>query len=196
MKLKTLIILTMIAGVIMTGCGSSASKDSGAQNASSEVQSEQNSDSVATSKQSDEKLSNEYQVLYKGESNGSDLLTIEEVDAKPQEISDLEATFFQWKMKVRNTSGEDLKMAESSMCIFYEYLDENGDRLYDGKVSGGYSSTVENGQAEWIEENCYPASWGKNEMEAVKTIRIYGYTTNMMAHPEHEFTEPIVVDIR
>ena len=51
---------------------------------------------------------------YDGEA--TDLFTIEEVVIMPQRYSD-GTIALQWKMKVRNTSGEDLLMKESSMSV-------------------------------------------------------------------------------
>lgn len=203
MKLKTLILLTMVVGLVVTGCGGADSKESETQNSSTDSQTGQSDDTEVTGNQSNESLetyneeeSDEYKILYTGESNGSDLLTIEEVDAKTMKIDSLDATFYQWKIKVRNTSGEDLKKNDSSMRIWYAYLDENGDKLYDSYLTGGYSTTVEKDQAEWIESNGYPSSWGKAEMDAVKTIKFYGYTTTLAGVSDHEFKFPISVDIR
>ena len=126
-----------------------------------------------------------------------DLLTIETVEVEPYSLYHLNnAQFFSWKMKVRNTSGNDLTMNKSSMRIWYRYLDENEDTLWSNYLTGGYSSTVKNGRAEWIEESSFPYGWGKKEFDEVVFLEIYGYTTTLHGSPDYEFENPILINVK
>ncbi len=134
-------------------------------------------------------------VAYEFDGKTNDALTVEEVVLMPPENSS-DLKMCGWRIKVRNTSGKDLKMKESSMEIWYQYLDDNGDKLYVGNVSGGYTSTVKVGEAEWIEGTRIPASWTNEDIEKMAKIKIYAYATTLHGSPDHEFSEPIIVNIK
>ena len=110
----------------------------------------------------------EDQAAYTFEGEPTDLLTIEMVEIQPATVSYLKdkPEFFTWRAKVRNTSGKDLPMKESSMRVWYRYLDENEDILWSTYLTGGYKSEVKSGRAEWLEEYGFPANWSKKEFES------------------------------
>ena len=122
-----------------------------------------------------------------------DLLAIEEIEVAPKEYKG--EYQISWKVKVRNISGADLPMKESSMKIFFKYLDNNNDILWTGYAPGGYTSTVADGQAEWISFSSYPSGWGAKEMNKIAAIEFYAYTTSTGGSPDHEFLDPITVKV-
>lgn len=130
---------------------------------------------------------------YDGEA--TDLFTIEEVVIMPQRYSD-GTIALQWKMKVRNTSGEDLLMKESSMSVWYRYLDENEDELWSTYISGGYFSTIKDGKAEWLEEMGTPYGWSNADVASVAFVEIYGYTNTLHGSPDYEFENYVTIDVR
>lgn len=187
------ILKKIIAAVI---CGSlllSLAACGGNKNTSNNISNSNNSN-ITTSNDIETKEYNAYK------SNGKivDLLTVEEVNINPFTVATVDnAEFFQWRMKVRNTSGKDLVKDTTSMRIWYNYLDENKDIIYNHYLTGGYQSTIANDRAEWIEENGWPGSWTKNELESVAYIEIYGYTMTLSTGaPEYEFSTPILIDVR
>ena len=123
----------------------------------------------------------------------ADLLAIEEIEVAPKKYKG--EYQISWKIKVRNISGADLPMKESSMKIFFKYLDSNNDILWTGYAPGGYTSTVANGQAEWISFSSYPSGWGAKEMNQIAAIEFYAYTTSTGGSPDHEFIDPITVKV-
>ena len=122
-----------------------------------------------------------------------DLLAIEEIEVAPKEYKG--AYQISWKVKVRNISGADLPMKESSMKIFFKYLDSNNDILWTSYAPGGYTNTVADGQAEWISFSSYPSGWGTKEMNKIAAIEFYAYTTSTGGSPAHEFLDPITVKV-
>ncbi len=148
-------------------------------------------DIISIDSQKDDKKYIAY--TYNGEA--TDLFTIEEVDLMPQSFNSGNIALC-WKVKVRNTSGEDLPMKESSMKIWYKYLDENEDELYNLNVSGGYSETIKDGKAVWLEELATPASWSRADIENVAFIEIYGYSNTLHGSPDYEFKNYITIDVR
>lgn len=130
---------------------------------------------------------------YDGEVN--DLITVEEVVLMPQVFSD-DYIMLRWKMKVRNTSGEDILMKKASMRVWYRYLDANEDELWNSYLTGGYSSTIKDEQATWIEQQSIPSTWDKNDVMNVAFIEIYGYTNTLSGKPDYEFTDSITIDVR
>ena len=130
---------------------------------------------------------------YDGEA--TDLFTIEEVVIMPQRYPD-GTIALQWKMKVRNTSGEDLLMKESSMRVWYRYLDENEDELWSTYISGGYFSTIKDGKAEWLEEMGTPYGWSNADVASVAFVEIYGYTNTLHGSPDYEFENYVTIDVR
>ena len=130
---------------------------------------------------------------YDGEA--TDLFTIEEVVIMPQRYPD-GTIALQWKMKVRNTSGEDLLMKESSMSVWYRYLDENEDELWSTYISGGYFSTIKDGKAEWLEEMGTPYGWSNADVASVAFVEIYGYTNTLHGSPDYEFENYVTIDVR
>lgn len=122
-----------------------------------------------------------------------DLLAIEEIEVAPKEYKG--EYQISWKVKVRNISGADLPMKESSMKIFFKYLDSNNDILWTSYAPGGYTSTVADGQAEWISFSSYPGGWGTKEMNKIAAIEFYAYTTSTGGSPDHEFLDPITVKV-
>ena len=154
------------------------------------------SSEVPASEESKDKIS-ESNVVYTFEGEPVDQLTIEEITIEPYVVKSVDdAQFYGWKMKVRNTSGSDLKVKESSMRIFYTYLDENMDVLQSNHMSGGYVNTIKEGRAELLEEHAYPANWSKKELEAVRYVEFYGYTITLNGSPDFEFTSPILIDLK
>lgn len=130
---------------------------------------------------------------YDGEVN--DLITVEEVVLMPQVFSD-DYIMLRWKMKARNTSGEDILMKKASMRVWYRYLDANEDELWNSYLTGGYSSTIKDEQATWIEQQSIPSTWDKNDVMNVAFIEIYGYTNTLSGKPDYEFTDFITIDVR
>ena len=138
----------------------------------------------------------EKKVAYHYEGEPTDLFTVEEIDIEPHIITEANnANYFYWKIKVRNTSGADLVAKESSMRIWYRLLDKNKDMLRDTYESGGYSSTIKDGQAIWLGGNSYPNGWSKEEYESVMYLEIYGYTPTLHGWPDYEFNTPIIINV-
>lgn len=125
-----------------------------------------------------------------------DALTVEEVVLMPEYMPFDDSIYLNWKMKIRNTSGEDIPMKESSMRVWYRYLDENEDSMYELHGTAGYSSTVKDGRAEWIEVSGIPAEWTNKEVYNIAYIEIYAYTISLHGSPDYEFTEPVLIDVR
>lgn len=132
---------------------------------------------------------------YTYDGDAIDLFTIEEVVLMPQSFSD-GSIALRWKMKVRNTSGEDLLMKDSSMRVWYRYLDKNGDELWSNYISGGYSNTIKDGDAEWLEVMVTPNGWSNADVASVAFIEIYGYTNTLHGSPDYEFEKYITIDVR
>lgn len=132
--------------------------------------------------------------VYEGEA--VDSLTVEEVVLTPTYFPSNDGLYLKWMMKIRNTSGKDIPMKESSMRVWYRYLDENMDSLYELYGTAGYSSTVKDGRAEWIHIDGRPAQWTNKDVLDIAYIEIYAYTISLGGIPDYEFTEPVLVDIR
>ena len=142
-------------------------------------------------------------VAYKSDGKSNDLLTVEEVVLMPEYFPDGDY-YCTWKVKVKNTTGADLVMGESGMKIWYSYLDENGNVMYDGNIISGYSDkgemsetndTIKSFMSEWIKESGRPAGWTKEESARMKTIKIYGYCIDLGSGPDYEFEEPIIINL-
>lgn len=125
-----------------------------------------------------------------------DALTVEEVVLMPEYMPFDGSIYLNWKMKIRNTSGADIPMKESSMRVWYRYLDENEDSLYELYGTAGYSSTVKDGRAEWIDVSGHPAEWTNNDVLDIAYVEIYAYTISLHGSPDYEFTEPVLIDVR
>lgn len=125
-----------------------------------------------------------------------DALTVEEVVLTPTYFTSNDSLYLKWMMKIRNTSGKDIPMKESSMRVWYRYLDENMDSLHELYGTAGYSSTVKAGRAEWIVIDGRPAQWTNKDVLDIAYIEIYAYTISLHGVPDYEFTEPVLVDIR
>jgi len=132
------------------------------------------------------------------EGNTDDLLMIEGVEISPMTVGFMDdAQFFQWRVKVRNNTGEDLVAKESAMRIWYRYLDENYDTLSKSYLHGGYSSTVQAGRAEWLSSNGVPSEFtSQADMDQVVYLEIYGYTASLNGLPDHMYAEPICINVR
>ena len=180
MKKILSLLLVLVMGLSLCACG--------------DVKTENTTSTDTASSNSSSKEEEKRYVAYEFDGRINDALTVEEVVLMPQNRNDWKMCA--WKMKVRNTSEEDLKMNESSMRIWYQYLDDNGDKLFENYVTGGYSSTIKAGEAEWIEETGRPGSWTNEDVEKMATIKIYAYTTTLRGSPEHEFSEPIIINIK
>ena len=118
------IIKKAISAVICGGLLLSLAACGGNKNTSNNISNSNNSN-ITTSNDIETKEYNAYK------SNGKivDLLTVEEVNINPFTVATVDnAEFFQWRMKVRNTSGKDLVKDTTSMRIWYNYLDENKDK--------------------------------------------------------------------
>ena len=139
----------------------------------------------------------ETNVIYTYEGEATDLFTIEEIELEPTTVFFADnAEFFIWKMKVRNTSGADLLANESSVRIWYNYLDEKEDVLFGNYETGGYSSTIKDGQAILIDCSGIPGGLNKRQLESIRYIEIYGYTNTLHGSPDYEFTTPIIIDVK
>ena len=125
-----------------------------------------------------------------------DALTVEEVVLMPEYVPFDGSVYLKWKMKVRNTSGADIPMKESSMRVWYRYLDKNEDTMFSLYDTAGYSSTIKDGRAEWIEITEQPAEWTNKEVLNVAYIEIYAYTISLHGAPDFEFSEPVLIDVR
>ncbi len=123
-----------------------------------------------------------------------DLFTIEEVVLMPESYSNGDICLC-WKMKVRNTSGEDIPMKEASMRVWFRYLDENEDSLWDSYLTAGYSSTIKNDRAEWMEMRGIPSGWTADDMKSIEYIEIFGYTNTLHGAPDYEFTNPVLIKV-
>lgn len=132
--------------------------------------------------------------VYEGEA--IDALTVEEVVLTPTYFPSNDRFYLKWMMKIRNTSGADIPMKESSMRVWYRYLDENLDSLHELYGTAGYSSTVKDGRAEWIIVDGHPAQWTNKDVLDIAYIEIYGYTISLHGLPDYEFTKPVLVDVR
>ena len=140
-----------------------------------------------------------YYIAYRAKGESDDELSIEQVNILSY-IVDLKdnTRFYKWRARIRNSSGHDLRKAVSAMRVWYRYLDENRQPLATDTpmyISAGYNSTIEKGRTEWIEQNGYPGSWGKDELNAVSYIELYGYSTQLTAKPEAEFKKPVIIDV-
>lgn len=179
-------LLVLIVCLSLTACGSTTASNTQKTAARTIVP-----DTSSVNTQEDDRKYIAY--TYNGEA--TDLFTIEEVDLIPQSFNSGNIALC-WKVKVRNTSGEDLPMKESSMSIWYKYLDENEDELYNLYVSGGYSETIKDGKAIWLEQLATPASWSRADIENVAYIEIYGYSNTLHSSPDYEFKNYITIDVR
>ena len=142
-------------------------------------------------------------VAYKSTGKTNDLLTIEEVVLIPEYLSDYDY-YCTWKVHDKNTSGRDLVMGESGIKIWYHYLDEDGNIMYDGNIVGDYvnkselsdtNDTINSFMDEWIKESRRPYGWTKEESQKMKTIKIYGYCLDLGSTPDYEFEEPIIINL-
>ena len=132
--------------------------------------------------------------VYEGEP--VDALTVEEVVLMPEYMPFDDSIYLKWKMKVRNTSSADIPMKESSMRVWYRYLDENEDTLFSLYDTAGYSSTIKDGRAEWMEISEQPSEWTNKDVLNVAYIEIYAYTISLHGSPDCEFTDPVLIDVR
>ena len=139
-----------------------------------------------------------YYIAYRAKEESDDLLSIEQVNVLSY-IVDLESNtrFYKWRALIRNSSGHDLRKAVSAMRVWYRYLDKDRQPIATKPmyISAGYNSTIESGRTEWIEQNGYPGSWGKEELKAVAYIELYGYATALSAKPEAEFNKHVIIDV-
>ena len=135
---------------------------------------------------------------YTYEGEATDLLTVEEVVLMPERfpMPVMDASMsMNWKMKVRNTSGEDIPM-NSYMCVWYRYLDENEDTLYASHEMSDPSSSVKNDRAAWIEVNILPSGWSDEDTESIAYLEIYAYAIGTFGQPQYEFVDPVLIDVR
>ena len=135
---------------------------------------------------------------YSYDGEATDLLTIEEVTLMPERWSESLGgdLFLNWKIKVRNTSGEDISIG-SYMCIWYCFLDENEDIVHSDFLMGDSDVSTRNGRAEWLENiNAVPAGWTNEMCESIAYIEIYGYSFSNFTKPQYEFENPVLIDIR
>ena len=187
MKKIISLFLALVLCLSLCACGS-GDTDTVVQNTTDE-QSTQQSTETSIGQEDSGKY-----VAYTYDGEEVDLFTVEEVVLMPESYSN-GTIALNWKMKVRNTSGEDLLMKESSMRVWYRYLDENGDTLFSNYSSAGYSNTIKAGKAEWIDCSGTPAGWDNADIENVAYIEIYGYTNTLHGSPDYEFTNYITIDI-
>ena len=187
MKRAITILLALVMMLSLAACGN---KDAATTSPNPTGTAENTSDPM------DEDPS-EAKVIYTYEGEPTDLFTIEEIEFAPDTVPwEDDAQFFAWKMKVRNTSGADLPAKESSMRIWFNYLDENEDIVFSFYESAGYSSTIENGKAVLIDCSSIPGNLNKKQLESIAYIEIYGYTNTLHGMPDYEFSCPIIVDVK
>lgn len=128
----------------------------------------------------------------------TDLFTVEEVVLMPERfpmpVMNVSMSM-NWKMKVRNTSGEDIPM-NSYMCVWYRYLDENEDTLYSSNELSDSSSSVKNGRATWLEISGIPSGWSDEDTESIAYLEIYAYAIGTFSKPQYEFENPVLIDVR
>ena len=140
------------------------------------------------------------QITYTNTNEPEGFLMVEEVIVKPAIVAKREdAQYFSWRMKVRNISDQDLLATEDSMHVWYRYLDDNMDIVYTSSEQGGYQTDLPSGKAEWLEipDYRFPVQWGKEEMESIAYIEIYGYNFKVnYGTPKYEIAEPILIDLR
>lgn len=139
--------------------------------------------------------SSEKIILYTFDGEPTDLLTIEEVQILERPIKSGGVFPPEWTVKIRNTSGKDLKMKESDMRIWYRYLDENYDTLYSSYFSAGYNQTIYKGRASQKSQASYPSGWVDSDFAKVEYLEFYGYDTFYSGTPKYEFTELLTVNV-
>ncbi len=150
---------------------------------------------VTTDKsEAEEEVDDGNYTAYTYDGEPTDLFTVEEVVLKPTAYSDGMVSLG-WKMKVRNTSGEDIPMKDASMRVWYRYLDKNEDTLWDNYSTAGYDSTIKNDRAEWIEVTGYPHEWTADDVKSIEYIEIYAYTNTLHGAPDYEFTNPVLIKV-
>ena len=123
-------------------------------------------------------------------------VTVEEVVVRPHKVGSDGTLYFDWEMKVRNTSGKDTVPGETVLRVWFHYLDENGDIIEDTLGEAGDHSPVKAGQASWIQKNGRLSTMDSSEVEATAFIEIYAYTMKRAGSPDVYYDEPILVDIR
>ena len=128
----------------------------------------------------------------------TDLLTVEEVVLMPERfpmaVMDVSMNL-NWKVKVRNTSGEDIPL-NSYMCVWYRYLDENEDTLFSLQKMSNPSSSVKNDRASWLEVSEIPTGWSDEDTESIAYLEIYAYAIGTFSRPQYEFENPVLIDVR
>lgn len=137
-------------------------------------------------------------VAYSYDGEPTDLLTIEEVILMPERWPEILGgdLYLNWKVKVRNTSGEDIGIG-SYMCIWYSFLDENEDIVLADLLMGDSSVSTRNGKAEWLQYiHTVPAGWTNEICESIAYIEIYGYAFSDFSKPQYIFEEPVLIDLR
>lgn len=154
---------------------------------------DENSETESVVTETEEEDDGHY-TAYTYDGEAVDLFTVEEVELYPMSYSNGNLCLG-WKMKVRNTSGEDIPMKEASMRVWYRYLDEKEDSLWETYLSAGYSSTIKAGRAEWMEMNGVPNNWTPDDVKAIEYIEIYGYTNTLHGSPDYEFTNPVLIKV-
>ena len=187
--LVLLLMLSMIASLVACGGNASTTEPSTATSDKSVAEKVSNGSSNETKEADDGKIT-----AYTYDGEPIDLFTIEEVVLMPTAYSD-DTLLLLWKMKVRNTSGEDIPMKEASMRVWFRYLDKNEDTLWDSYLTGGYDSTIKDGRAEWIEENGTPSGWTADDVKNIEYIEIFGYTNTLHGVPDYEFTNPVLIKV-
>lgn len=202
MKKKSLLFLSccLLTMGLMTGCGSNTST---VETSESTVTTDDTITNIAETDSQDTKeseenenvdaLAQQYSIDTKG-STDNEKLSIEEVVLIPERLLDNDFQF-QWKAKVRNNSGVDLT-TDDTMYLWFQYLDENGDKLWDSYCFRGSSYSTEAGQAEWILQSTHPAEWTNNETTHITTLKIYAYNITPSSEPEFQLAEPIVINLR
>lgn len=191
MKKILVILLTLNMIVSLVACGGNASTTESSTATSDKPVAENVSN--GSSKETEEADDGNY-TAYAYDGEPIDLFTIEEVVLMPTAHS-ADSPCLYWKMKVRNTSGEDIPMKEASMRVWYRYLDKNEDILWDNYMTAGYDSTIKDGRAEWMEMNGVPSGWTADDVKNIEYIEIFGYTNTLHGAPDYEFTNPVLIKV-
>lgn len=181
------LVLALLMCVCMCSCGNKES-------ASVENKETEQDNVVTTENVTEEDKDSDVAYRFDGTTTGD--VTVEEVVVRPHTIGYDGGYFFDWEMKVRNTSSEDTIPDETVLRVWFRYLDENGDVIAETQSEAGKYSPVKSGQAEWIQINTRLGEMDSSEVEATAFIEIFAYTKKVRTKPEVYYEEPILIDIR
>jgi len=132
-------------------------------------------------------------IVYSSDKVTGEPITIEEIAMEPFLFGD--GRWFRLTVKIRNTSGKEISGEHGTIRIWYQYLDENMDILYDSYFSEGYGATIKDGQSVKYDSQGSSPRWDKDEMDEAKYINIYKYATTTYIEDAVEFNDPILLEI-